>query len=271
MIKTYHEAPKSMFKRVQNATDGDYALVHLLAQDEEYRALFDPTKRDVVLDNSVFELGEAFDPATFAYWVEELKPTWYIVPDVLEDACSTIGDFLDFVVSYPNLPGKRIGVVQGSCYYDVARCYEAIEPLCDKVAFSFDFSWWLDQFPVGKDVTVPTKWHSMMRGRIWMLNKLMEDGVINVNKQHHLLGVALPQELAYYSSKQLSGEMHWITSVDTSNPVVHGLKDVAYTPYGLEHKEGQKLCELIDATPDLFQQELIMENIKMFRRFCGGY
>ena len=39
--------------------------------------------REVLLDNSIFELGEAFDSDKFAKYVEELKPSYYIVPDVL--------------------------------------------------------------------------------------------------------------------------------------------------------------------------------------------
>ena len=35
MIKIAHEAPKSIFHVVQKATDYDYALVHLLEEDEE--------------------------------------------------------------------------------------------------------------------------------------------------------------------------------------------------------------------------------------------
>ena len=37
MIKTFHEAPKCIFNAVQGMTDGDYALVNLFAEDEEYR------------------------------------------------------------------------------------------------------------------------------------------------------------------------------------------------------------------------------------------
>ena len=36
MIKTAHEAPKSIFSEMQKITDIDYALVHLFEEDEEY-------------------------------------------------------------------------------------------------------------------------------------------------------------------------------------------------------------------------------------------
>ena len=40
MLKLAHESPKSIFKRVQDYTDYDYALVHLFEEDEEYFNLF---------------------------------------------------------------------------------------------------------------------------------------------------------------------------------------------------------------------------------------
>ena len=89
MIKIAHESPKSIFSEVQRFTDYDYALVHLFEEDKEYLKLFqDALKngREVILDNSIFELEEAFDAEKFKYWVDDLRPSWYIVPDVLEDA-----------------------------------------------------------------------------------------------------------------------------------------------------------------------------------------
>ena len=62
MIKNFHEAPKSLFKHVQAVTSGDYALVHLFEEDPEYLQLFEEavkSGREVILDNSIFELGEA--------------------------------------------------------------------------------------------------------------------------------------------------------------------------------------------------------------------
>jgi len=89
MIRIAHESPKSVFEDIQRLTDYDYALVHLFEEDEEYLNQFKKavTKgREVILDNSIFELEEAFDAVKFAKWVEVLKPTWYIVPDALEDS-----------------------------------------------------------------------------------------------------------------------------------------------------------------------------------------
>ena len=263
MIKTYHEAPKSIFKQVQRMTDGDYALVNLF-DDGDYIKQFDPKHRDTILDNGVFELGAAFDSDVFAGWVEKFQPTWYIVPDVLEDGEATIERFMEFISKYRGLPGKVIGVAQGENMRKFIKCYKAIEPYCDKVGISFDCSWYRE------GVKSTNRWEQMAGGRLKTLIKMDEAGIINRKKPHHLLGVSLPQEMAHYRLFQSSGTFRWIDSVDTSNPVVHGLKGISYTSNGLRDKETQKLYTLINAEVDAHQMLIIQHNIKQFRRFCNG-
>ena len=82
-MKIAHEAPLSIFDKVQEVTDYDYALVHMFEENKEYfntfvRAL--ENGREVILDNSIFELGEAFEPKKYAWWVDVLRPTYYIIP-----------------------------------------------------------------------------------------------------------------------------------------------------------------------------------------------
>lgn len=263
MIKRFHEAPKSIFHEVQKVTDGDYALVNLFEEDPEYYQLFKDAVnagREVILDNGVFELGSAWNADEFAKWVRKLQPTWYIVPDVLEDATGTVASFFNFIEHYPQLPGKRIGVAQGANYEDMVNCYMAIEPYCDMVALSFDFSWFQDE------QSSQSSYFQAMLGRQLLLDLLVDEGVINTQKPHHLLGVMLPQEMRYYTGPRFS----WIYSVDTSNPVVHGLKGIRYTPMGLSSKESQKLYTLINTTVTYNQRKLILSNIESFRRFCNG-
>lgn len=267
MIKTYHEAPKSIFKDVQSMTDGDYALVHLFETDQEYFNMFKQAVadgRDVILDNSVFELGVAFDSDRYAEWVRALQPTWYIVPDVLEDGKATTERFMEFINKYPDLPGKRIGVVQGESYEDYVKCYKAIEPYCDKIGISFDCSWYRTLAPRANP------WIQLAAGRAHALFTMDAEGIINRKKPHHLLGVAVPQEMAAYNVMQSCGTGSWIDSVDTSNPVVHGLKGIVYSVEGLTFKKSQKLYTMIDEDVNDYQMRCIRFNIQQFRRFCNG-
>jgi hypothetical protein len=265
MIKICHEAPKSIFEDVEKLTDYSYALVHLFEEDEIYYNLFKEavTKgREVILDNSIFELEEAFDADKFAGWVKKLKPTWYIVPDALENAEKTMSQMASWFKKYSNVPGKSIGVVQGKTYQEIKDCYKAIDELspCDMIAISFDYSYYTESFPH------PNKYVSWMLGRVKLLGDLLRDGVINTKKPHHLLGCSLPQEFSYYKHLDYS----WIYSLDTSNPVVHSMKGIEYGTDGLWSKESQKLFELINAEVSEDTLSLVKTNIQKFRWFVNG-
>jgi hypothetical protein len=261
MIKIGHEAPKSIFNQIQAVTDYDYALVHLLEEDPEYLSLFVQARengREIILDNSIFELEEAFDAEKFAGWVLSLRPTWYIVPDALENAKKTLSQMAEWNMRYRNLPGKKIGVVQGKTYEQIKLCYEYMDKIAnvDMIAISFDYSYYTVSVPH------PNKYVSWMLGRVKLLGDLLRDGVINEDKKHHLLGCGLPQEFSFYS------DYKWIYSLDTSNPVVHGIKGIEYREDGLWSKESQKLFELINHQVE--DTNTILYNIHKFRWFTNG-
>jgi len=264
MIKIAHESPKSIFSEVQKFTDYDYALVHLFEEDEEYLKQFKnaiANGREVILDNSIFELEEAFDAIKFNKWVNEIKPTWYIVPDALEDAdktCDQMEDWNNKGYGYEH--SGKIGVVQGKTYDEIVDCYNYMNKVADvdMIAISFDYSYYTKSCPH------PNKYVSWMLGRVKLLGDLRRDGVINVLKPHHLLGCGLPQEFAFYKNS----DYDWIYSLDTSNPVVHGIKGISYGSDGLWNKERQKLHELINS--DIEDTNLILSNIQKFKWFTNG-
>lgn len=263
MIKIYHEAPKSIFKEVQAITSGDYALVHLMEEDPEYLALFKQAKedgREIILDNSIFELEEAFDAEKFAGWVLELKPDWYIVPDALEDAKKTVQQMTEWNNKYKNLPGKKIGVVQGKTYEQIKTCYEYMDKIAnvDMIAISFDYSYYIQSFPH------PNKLVSWAMGRVKLLGDLLRDGVINEEKKHHLLGCSIALEFSFYS------EYKWIYSLDTSNPVVAAIKGTSYGEMGLWHKDSQKLFELINYPVEKIDLNKVQGNIHKFNWLVNG-
>ena len=264
MIKIAHESPKSIFDTVQKFTDYDYALVHLFEEDEEYLRMFKRAVqkgREVILDNSIFELEEAFDADRFAYWVEELRPTWYIVPDALEDAEKTCNQMASWNERYSNLPGKKIGVVQGKTYEEIVNSYKFMDNSdVDMIAISFDYSYYT------RSIFHSNKFVSWMLGRVKLLGDLARDGVINKTKPHHLLGCGLPQEFQYYKHSY----WHWLYSLDTSNPVVHGMKGIEYKDQGLWSKASEKLFTLINSDIDERQLQLVKYNIQKFRWFTNG-
>lgn len=258
MIKRYHEAPKCIFNKVQQYTDGDYALVHLFETDPEYLEMFKKALadgRDVILDNSIFELGTSFDHDRYAYWINELKPTWYIVPDVWKDGPATVKMFFEFFKAHPRdtLHGKVVGVAQGHTFEEVAYCYKAIEPYCDMIAFNFDFSSY-----AALKVGIPKRLR-MSLGRVKMLNRLWSMSVINETKPHHLLGCGVPQEICWYPK-----DWDWVRSMDTCHPVMEAMVGRRYDPDmpGQIEKDPTKMCDMMDAQIDDLVWADIEHNLK---------
>lgn len=263
MIKIAHECPLSIFSKIRKITDYDYALVHLFEKEPLYFNLFKESLeqgREVILDNSIFELGEAFDDSRFAFWIEQLSPTTYIIPDVLEDSEGTIANINSWMSKYPNLPGLKMGVVQGKTYEDLVKCYNRIDQTCDMIAISFNYSYYTSQQKTGDFLK------DWMLGRQVLIDQLIKDGIINYDKPHHLLGSSLPQEFSYYNPNKY----RFIKSLDTSNPIIHGLSNIRYRPYGLSNKISTKLFELIHSQVDDDQLSDIMFNVRKFKELTNG-
>ncbi len=264
MIKIFHEAPKSIFKSMQMFTNGDYILVHLLEEDPEYLRLAVQSQvegREIILDNSIFELEVAFNADKFAHWIKYLTPDWYIIPDALEDSASTIVQAEKWFDKYDNLPGQKIGVIQGKNYEELALCYQFLDKVLNvsKIAISFDYNYYRQSFPS------PNKHISWTMGRVKLIGDLVKDGILNQNKKHHLLGMSLPVEGKFYK------DYNFIDSVDTSNPVVHAIKGIRYKKnFGLLQKESQKLVELINLPASDIDVELLEYNIFEFKSYWNG-
>lgn len=282
-----HETPISLLDKSREYNDFDYALVHLFETHPEYYSFFKQSLlqgREVLLDNSIFELGHAFDSEKFAHYVNELKPTYYIVPDVLEDSQATMSSFHKFKLQYPDLPGLTIGVVQGKTYQQLVQCYKYMSTHADYIAISFDYSWY-KTIGYYETITRPStvmdledqslydELHKqdmhraslelLADGRRKFINMLIEDGIWNHNKPHHLLGNSLPQEMKYYTG------IKSIRSVDTSNPVVAGIKGIRYIKdYGMVQKPSTLLADLIDHQVSEEEKQDIIYNTQQYKNLC---
>lgn len=269
-MDVYHEMPIFALKKgwEYSHTDGSYALVHLFETHTDYYQHFVQALRDrrpVILDNSLFELGEAFEPTRFVYWLTRLAleagtsdTLLYVIPDVFNNTEATVASARSFLNAYPNLPGKAMAVAQGNTAEELAKCYTAFaeDYRITRIGIpyhshAFEAYEWPEDFPLLQ---------KLKYGRIRFIAELRE----RLSKEIHLLGASLPDEFQYYSSNPL------IASVDTSNPVVHGLLGIRYEePRGLLTKENIKLADMIDIKHEdlsLDQIEAIFYNLASFRR-----
>lgn len=263
----FHEAPNAIFSNVQEMTDGDYCLVHLMDENETYRDLFLESAaygNHIMLDNSIFELGEAYDSERYFHWVSVLQPEYFIVPDVLNDGPKTVERMNAWFDKYTSPTySKPMAVVQGKTYEELIDTYSKIayDDRVGKVGLSFDSICYLDS--AGLNTTALTKEAAYLRGRSKFIAHLEESGLVNRDKPHHLLGCSLPQEMYFYRN------LDWIESVDTSSPVVNGLLNIKYSIVGLDSKPATKLFTLIDDEVSDEQWQIIRYNIMMFRNFCN--
>lgn len=268
-MKIAHEAPLSLMPLVKELTDYDYALVHLFDDPDigfRYRTFFEcslEAGREVILDNSLFELKESFDPRVFFDIIKDLKPTYYIIPDAWHDAEKTVKNlhyWLDYYQRDVPSECKSIGVVQGKTLQEFLWCYRRVAPYVDMVAITFSY-------PFYKEISgmVDVNYQKMV-GRRNLLNILLQrDDIFNPEQPIHLLGCSLPQEFEYYSKDRFP----FIRSVDTSNPVLHGLLKIRYQQHGLDDKNDILMADMMKAEADMNQKEIIIRNIFDFRKFCS--
>lgn len=261
-MKISHEVPIDLLEKSKKFNDYDYCLLHLTYSHPQYKQFYiDSIKegRRVLLDNSLFELGDALTNEQLAQGVRDIKPTWYVVPDCLNDCEKTIERFRKFKETYTDLPGLSIGVVQGSTIDELIECYKYMSENAHKIAIPFD-SKGFECLSNSED-----KLEKWCEGRPKFIKLLMDRGVWNFNKAHHLLGCSYAREFSNEIYTCLNVE-----SVDTSNPVVAGLKGLIYTSNGLYTKPSVKLCELIDADVSDQQLSLIYYNVEKFREIVYG-
>lgn len=264
MIKISHESPNQLFSKVQSLTDFDYCLVHLLEQNTEYREHFLQAKekgRQIILDNSIFELGTAFNPDKYLQYVKLLQPTFYILPDSLENSEQTIFNAQNWFSKYDDASIKYcrpIAVVQGKTYQELVTCYNELVKLpIQMIAVSFDYSYYENMYPK------LSKLQAWSLGRTSFLRALSKETTFRKDIPLHLLGCSVYTEFSRYKDFEKDYGMR-IYSLDTSNPVVAGLCHIKLHK-DIDEKPSIKLFELIDTKVDTRTEGLIVSNILEFK------
>lgn len=255
-MKRSHEVPICLLEESRKFNDFDYALVHLFSDNFEYYNFFVESLkmgRTVILDNSVFELGEAYEEQEYARWIEKLEPTYYIIPDRFEDKKFTVSSVNKWTER--TFCAKPIGVVQGETIDELLECYDDIADKVDIIAISFAQPAFEKLFPL-----IHKDWARSL-GRVFFVNSLINKGLLRDWKKHHLLGCSLPQELIWYKNPIYN----FLTSIDTSSPVLHTIFDKKYESWGLKEKIKTKLADYINIDSSLINSNLLYYNLEIFK------
>lgn len=285
MIQISHEMPIALMQNgmEKKYNDYSYALVHLFDEHPAYYKYFVKAlreKRFVILDNSIFELGKAFDMKVFAEKIQKLvddaggssSSLMYVIPDVLDSRSGTLRNLAEFQEKYPSMPGRSMAVAQGETMADLVQCFAQIRGKVDRIGISFNCAAYEDYFETlgefdSKNHTELERLEVWKRGRQLLMETLYHLGYLE-DTETHLLGCSLPNEFVYYTTehKEIGRS---IRSLDTSNPVVHGLLNIRYSSeFGLDQKQSIKLADMIDMPMSkigIKQMQMIMYNLDTFR------
>jgi hypothetical protein len=230
-------------------------------ENEEYRNFFYESKkmgRYIVMDNSLHELGEAYNTERLMYWVNEIKPNEFIVPDVWEDYTASVRNAKQW--STVELPEgvTKVAVVQAKSLHEAYLCVQSYKDFgYKKIAFSYGAQYYHDLTPH------PDKDFGKAIGRFIVLSQMYEDKLLSSTDRIHLLGTASPIEFGLYKN------IKCIESIDTSNPIMAGIEKRMYYSLGISPKPVANMNKYQDVSEDFIEPELIEYNVRKFREING--
>ena len=256
-MKVSHEVPRCLLTASTEFNDYDYCLPHLLDQDEEYKQYFIDARdkgRYVIMDNSLHELGEAYDFERLKYWVNELEPDEFMVPDVWMNCGQTAAQakyWLQF--EFPEKT-QKIAVIQGEDKNQAYLCANLLQNLgYKKLCVSYGATWYNDFFPHSN----PDMGKAL--GRVRFVQGLLKLSELKDIK-FHLLGCSIPQEFGWYDNNPR------IESIDTSNPVMAALEGIEYKEHGLNTKPSANMNDHFNVDFMDIQYGSILYNANKFKK-----
>ena len=256
-VKVSHEVPLQLLGLSETFNDYDYCLPHLLDQDEEYKQYFIDARdkgRYVIMDNSLHELGEAYDFDRLRYWVNELEPNEFMVPDVWMNCHQTAAQAKYWrQFDFPENT-KKIAVIQGEDKNQAYLCASLLQGLgYDKLCVSYGATWYNDFFPHSN----PDMGKAL--GRVRFVQGLLKLNQLK-DVKFHLLGCSIPQEFSWYDNNPR------IESIDTSNPIMAALEGIEYKDHGLDVKPSANMNDHFDVDFMEIQYGSILYNANKFKK-----
>ena len=209
------EAPISLLKDLPYITDFDWVLTHLCEASEgyleHYQDMVNRWGRQVILDNSVNELGEPIDLSRMDEVVAKLNPTYIVPPDYLNDLHATL-DQLDEAIE---LWGREriIPVLQGTSIEEVITCADILKTQYDFKIVSVPYDIMLahrSKLPDGDPNKASLEELGDTRSEV--LSTLIEEGLLF--SRYHLLGLNNLEEIRSYKEQFFWNKKRGMTSFD---------------------------------------------------------
>lgn len=260
-----HEVPLDLLELSLTFNDYQYCLPHYYVKYPQYKKFFDNYRNKnnsfIILDNGLFE-GGVLPENQLLDIINGLKPDIFIVPDSWNDYITTIGYAKEWLKKSIPISTNLMMVLQGKSYDQLHEC--SIQGL--KLGYKY-FGLNHSSLAYSDVFYHPNPIISKMMGRIITLNKLVEEDVYDKFKKCyiHLLGMISPEEIQLINHKNI------IKSIDTSNPVLNGIKGLRYSNLSFPIGKPEEKIEIFMEKDLAFNIEDIIFNINQFRKMSNVY
>lgn len=257
-MKVSHEVPLVLLKESLKWNDYQYALVHLLEENKEYRDHFLWCKHngiEIYLDNSAHELGYPIQDSILIKWIKLLEPSNVFIPDFIEEKNRTAVEAKKW--SKIEIPENttKVAIIQSK---NINETLELVQNYVDlgysKIAFPYASSYYRDL------IYVKDKDLGLALGRIKVLNKVIESGILNSNHKIHLLGTACPIDFHLLKHEKC------IESIDTSNPIMMALENKTIPNVPIYNKPKININQSFYSELKDIDLNLIEENVFNFKK-----
>ena len=216
------EFPIHYQEALRDETDFDFLLTHLILEDRRYREFYmrrtQSSSSSCILDCSVFELGVALSAEKVMEAAEIVRPNVIVSPDVLHEASQTAENLSRFLDKYSGTLEKNkwtvAAVLQGKTLKEIEMLHSLYLsiPLISHICIPYDNE--LEGISeLSGDIS-----HAVNRLRVTAF--LEEEGLVAPDKNYHLLGCSFCWEIVQQKKHK------WITSVDTSAPIVAAMRGI---------------------------------------------
>ena len=255
-----HEVPLDLLDASLKFNDYHYCLPHLLENEQYYQFFKSASERGdlIIMDNGLFE-GVSHTINDLLEKINDIKPSIFITPDAWNDPETTIKNakkWIDYYADKIPTTTKLMAVVQAKTVSDAMLTYsKLIELGYTHIALNHAGVFYKELYQHQNELL------SLMNGRIRFVNMLPSLKGFSKSIHHHLLGATLPNEFSNYKGLQYE----FIKTIDTSNPVIYGLKNGRYPDEVLLDKPKEKLETFFDQRLTPQQVSDVLYNVKHFK------
>lgn len=289
MIKITHEFPLCYYLdgTAEETTDYDYCLVHRYLENKAYHNYMKgqvKKGRIVYLDNSLYELGEAWSKEEYANVIRDLKPTYYMLPDVFIRGDENKLSQYNFLATYKDLPSTPIAIPHSTSLIGLGlQLQEFCKDLPPEVMIAIPFgdnSFKNTNREVGyfneEDVS-----YEPLRMALNRKMFIKTNSHVLIDRKIHLLGCKSLAEFDLWNSNFNKSN---IVSIDTSHPVALTLEGPCNTyRWGFFNPDKNTkmpmhfykptflIDENFERVPDILCKEALIFNIACFQDYVKNW